>query len=67
MATELEQVTKERDELRQAGPPQRKCPTCRGDGFHPMANHPRTKETLLGNECPECKGVGSLPIPRSNP
>ncbi len=33
------------------------CPTCRGDGFHPMAPHPRTPERLAGNECPECRGV----------
>ena len=37
------------------------CPTCDGDKHHPMANYPRTDETVKGNECPECKGTGKVP------
>jgi ssDNA-binding Zn-finger/Zn-ribbon topoisomerase 1 len=39
----------------------RVCPTCRGDGHHPMANHPRTDDTIAASPCPECGGSKWLP------
>ncbi len=35
----------------------RHCNTCRGDGCHPMSNHPRNAERIKEAPCPECKGT----------
>lgn len=40
----------------------RKCPTCNGDGHHPMAGHPRNDQTIANAPCPECKGMKKLPL-----